>query len=39
VTGEPDPGVAQQRRARYVPGGMILDADQPLRVFERSAKT
>ena len=37
VTGELDPGVAQQQRVRYVAGGMILDAEEPWRVLQRSA--
>jgi predicted GH43/DUF377 family glycosyl hydrolase len=38
VTGHLDPGVAQQQRVRYAAGGMILDADQPWRVLQRSAQ-
>lgn len=38
VTGHLDPGVAQQQSVRYVAGGMILDAEQPWRVSQRSAQ-
>lgn len=38
VTGELAPGVAQQQRVRYVAGGMILDAEQPWLVRQRSAE-
>lgn len=37
VTGRLDPGVAQQQGVRYAAGGMILDAQQPWRVIDRSA--
>jgi predicted GH43/DUF377 family glycosyl hydrolase len=36
VTGRLDPGVAQQQGVRYVAGGMILDAERPWRVRQRS---
>lgn len=38
VTGRLDPGVAQQQSVRYVAGGMILDADRPWLVTQRSAE-
>ena len=38
VTGQLDPGVAQQQSVRYVAGGMILDAEQPWQVRQRSAQ-
>jgi predicted GH43/DUF377 family glycosyl hydrolase len=38
VTGRLDPGVAQQQSVRYVAGGMILDADEPWRVAQRSVE-
>lgn len=38
VTGRLEPGVAQQQGVHYVAGGMILDAEEPWRVRQRSAE-
>lgn len=38
VTGELQSGVAQQQRVRYVAGGMILDAERPWLVQQRSSE-
>ena len=38
VTGHLEPGVAQQQRVHYAAGGMILAADEPWRVLQRSSQ-
>ena len=38
VTGELDPGFAQQQRVRYCAGAMLLDLDDPSRVRARTAQ-
>ncbi|WP_022882444.1 glycoside hydrolase family 130 protein [Gryllotalpicola ginsengisoli] len=38
VTGELVPGVAQQKAVNYAAGGMILDAQEPWKVLQRTAE-
>jgi predicted GH43/DUF377 family glycosyl hydrolase len=38
VTGHLEPGVDQQQSVRYVAGGMILDAEEPWRLRQRSTQ-
>ncbi|MGO4536090.1 glycoside hydrolase family 130 protein [Leifsonia sp. 2MCAF36] len=38
VTGRLESGVAQQKNVNYAAGAMILDADEPWRVIERTAE-